>query len=215
MINIFQNLINLRGTPLAMSLMGILILIEIIYFIIIRTEKKEYKDSLWTHVIAIKFGSICLTGLGLGLIWILLIFIVPLLWIFGIAGLIAGYILLNYWMTKKFGKFETKKEFEERMLEKSKFRIGDKVKIKPKLVTKPTKEYDSDGDLVNVYPKFKSNNPERNIHWGQGMDKYKNKILTISDYDKDADLKIKEDEGIYIWCDLMFDKVRGKKSRRR
>lgn len=206
-MDVFSYLDKLSASSWTFLFIGILILAEIIFVIIIRTTKRERDVGLVSYTITMKIGAWMFAFFGLMFIAIILYFIEPILWVIGIAGIIVGYIVLNYWIVKKFSKVETEEEETKRLREEqeelgenSQFKIGDKVRLKRDI---------SYGDYYN------SNCGSKRITFKKDMMEFKNKNLTIIGFDGDGDLKIKEDKNRFFWCDEMFYKVKDKKKKRK
>lgn len=185
----------------------LLVISELIYFIFVRTEKRRRKQSVFEYTASYKILSWLVTGVFSGVLLLVLAFLKPIMIAIGLVGIVVLYFAINYLIAKKFGKEETEKEFVERIGQNSKFSIGDKVRIKKGLKFVTEDDY---GD--EVPNKVNSNKEGYSIELSSAMKRYKGRNLTITGFDNEGDLKIKEDRGKNIWSDVMFDKVgKGKK----
>lgn len=121
-------------TPMSKLLAVILffIIVEIIYFVFVRTEKRHKGKNVLGWVVAYKTLSFVCTGI-VSVFLILLLSVLPtILFLIGLFGVIALYFGLNYLVAKVFGKEETATDRKERLKEedkKYKFKIGQKVKV--------------------------------------------------------------------------------------
>lgn len=194
------------------ALIGLIVL-EIFYLLLIRQNVRRRNDSLLSHTLGFKSTALAFTILFGLMIGITTIFLVELAIVAAVGGGITLYIYLNYLATKKLGKQETEEEFRKRVGKNSNFGIGDKVRLKKSFaVYRKTK--DDYGDWQNEEIEYDSNCSSSNgvthryLNATKKMESYKGKVLTISDFDDDGDLRIKEDKGKNIWCDEMFNLVR-------
>lgn len=214
-MNIFELISTSGVTGWLFAFLTLLILSEIVFILIIRTTKREHDTSLVNYTVAYKLIAWLMAFGALILIGVVLLIIREILLVGGVVGLIVGYIAINYWLAKKFAKHETKEEYEIRKAKKdkeeavriaelTKFKIGDKVRIKAKNRIKLRYDYDDE-----EY-RFKSNNKNKSIRWSDSeMKKYKGKVLTIDYIDEEGDIAVKEDNHNNWYSDAILDKVRG------
>ena len=185
---------------------SILVITEIIYYLFVKHNTIQKGNSEWGEAITYKIVSAILAIGGIMVIYViayildvLIIFRGKILMYLGIGVAIFIYLWINKMIFSKVTNRETDKEAQKRIAKDSawcKFKIGEKVRVRPDLENGD--EFENEYDDYNV---------------GDSQIKFRDKIVTITKIDKQQSLKIKEDDGEDYWHQDMFQKIKKKEKK--